>query len=403
VLVPAGKYLIGTVHLRSHVTLMLDAGAELVGSADLEQYTSYTEAEGATSGKPSRWHRAMLVGGKLTDVTIAGRGVINGNNVTDPQGEEHLRGPHGILLRECSGVTIRDVSIRDAGNYAMMLEATSHVEVRGVKITGGWDGVHFRGRADAPCRDVTISNCELYTGDDCIAGWYWQDTLIDRCVLNSSCNGIRLIGPADRLIVHACLFFGPGRFEHRTSRDKHRTNMLAGLCLQPGAWAKAEGVVDHVHVSDVVMHDVTTPLHLSAKAGHTIGQVSIDRMTATGAYRAAASIESWGDEPIGRVDLRDCTLEFTGGGTEQQAATEVRSPGVDARPLPAWGIYARHVAALNLANVRLTLEAADARPAMIFEGVERLGLEGVTYPGEGSAAPVMREVKEVRGEAKAVK
>src|SRR5205823_1337503 len=128
------------------------------------------------------------------------------------------------------------------------------------------------------------------------------------------------------LIIHDCLFFGPGRQDHRTSREHKRTNMLAGLCLQPGAWGRTEGKLDDVKISNITMHDVTTPLHLSVKAGTTAGHISIDRLTATGAYRAAASIESWADEPIERVTLRDVTMEFTGGGTPEQAKIQVRSP-----------------------------------------------------------------------------
>src|SRR5205807_9923512 len=205
----------------------------------------------------------------VENVAIVGRGVIDGNKVFDPNGEEHMRGPHAVLFGNCKNVTLRDIRIRDAANYAVMLEFTSHVSVRGVKITGGWDGVHFRGWKDSPCRDVSITDCEFYTGDDSIAGWYWQDTLIDRCLINSSCNGIRLIGPARNLIVHGCLFFGPGNNEHRTSKEKHRTNMLAGLCLQPGAWDKTQGELDDVRISDVTMHAVATPLHIALQPGNT--------------------------------------------------------------------------------------------------------------------------------------
>src|SRR5208337_4249676 len=112
-------------------------------------------------------------------------------------------------------------------------------------------------------------------------------------------------------------------------------NMLAGLCLQPGAWMPTEGLLDDVKVSDVVMHDVTTPLHLSVKPGNTAGRVWVDRLTATGVNLAAASLESWAETPIGRVCLRDVSLEFTGGGVIDPARTEVLAPGVDARPLPA--------------------------------------------------------------------
>jgi hypothetical protein len=306
-----------------------------------------------------------------------------------------MRGPHAVLFGNSKNITLRDVSIRDAANYAVMLEFTSKVEVRGVKITGGWDGVHFRGWRDNPCRDVSITDCEIYTGDDCIAGWYWEQTLIARCVLNSSCNGIRLIGPAKDLIVHDCLFFGPGRYEHRSSRERHRHNMLAGLCLQPGAWDRTEGVLDDVKISDITMRDVTTPLHFSVKQGNTVGRVTIDRLTATGVYRAAASIECWADTPIEHVTLRNVAMEFTGGGTAEQANQTVRSPGVDARPLPAWGLYARNVKTLELQDVRLGLEKEDARPPIIAERVGTLDVDGLKLPRDATP-PRLTDVRDLR-------
>ncbi|MFI5379077.1 MAG: glycoside hydrolase family 28 protein [Tepidisphaerales bacterium] len=372
---PPGKYLTGTINLASNITLQLDAGAEIIGTADLDRYQNFNPPGSTPLAGRNRWHRALVLGVGVENVAIMGPGTINGNKVFDATGEEKMRGPHAVLFGNSKGITLRDVSIKDAANYAVMLEFTSQVEVRGVKITGGWDGVHFRGWKDNPCRDVSITNCEFYTGDDCIAGWFWENTLIANCIINSSCNGIRLIGPAKGVIIDNCLFFGPGRFEHRTSRDKHRTNMLAGLCLQPGAWDKTEGPMDDVAISNITMHNVTTPLHLSLKPGNVGGRVTIDRMTATGCYLAAASIESWAATPIEHVTLRDVNLSFTGGGTAEQAKLVVKSPPVDARPLPAWGLYARNVKHLDLQNVRLTLDAADARPMAICDGVDRLTLD----------------------------
>jgi polygalacturonase len=398
VLVPAGRYLTGTVHLKSNVTLKLDDGAEIVGTPDLSQYQNFTPPGETPLASRLRWHRALILGEELENVAIVGRGTIDGNKVFDPDGEEHMRGPHAVLFGNCKNVTLRDIRIRDAANYAVMLEFTSDVEVRGVKITGGWDGVHFRGWKGNPCRNVTITDCELYTGDDAIAGWYWENALIDRCILNSSCNGIRLIGPAKNLIVHDCLFFGPGRNEHRTSRQMHRTNMLAGLCLQPGAWDRTEGTLDDVKISNVTMHDVTTPLHLSLRKGNTAGRISIDRLTATGCYRAALSIESWADNPIEHVTLRDVTMEFTGGGTAEQAKAEVRTPGVDARPLPAWGLYARHVTQLDLENVRLDVAKEDARPAFIADGIDTLSIDELRFPKDEKAM-VLKDVLQVKQRA----
>ena len=391
---PPGKYLTATVHLKSNVTLLLDEGAEIVGSPDPGQYQNFTPPERTPLASRLKWHRALILGEGVENVGIAGRGVINGNKVFDPTGEERMRGPHAVLIGNSRHVTIRDVSIVDAANYAVMLEFTSHVDVRGVKVVGGWDGIHFRGWKDNPCRDVSITDCQLFTGDDCIAGWFWEDTLIANCVINSSCNGIRLIGPAKNLVIHDCLFYGPGKAEHRSSRERHRTNMLAGLCLQPGAWDRTEGLLDGVHVSNLTMHDVTTPLHFAVKEGNTVGRVTVDGLKATGAYRAAMSVEGWATEPIGRVSLRDVDVEFTGGGTEEQAAMQVKSPGVDARPLPAWGLYARNVKRLDLENVRLAVEKDDARPAVIAEDVETLAVDQLRLPA-GAKPPVLRNVRNV--------
>lgn len=401
VLVPAGNYLSGTIHLQSNVTLKLDDGARIVGTPDLDQYQNFTPPGASPLASRLHWHRALILGEGIENVAIVGRGVIDGNKVFDPDGEEHMRGPHAVLLGDCRGVTLRDIRIRDAANYAVMLEFTSDVEIRGVKITGGWDGIHFRGWKGNPCRNVTISDCELYTGDDAIAGWYWENTVIDRCILNSSCNGIRLIGPASHLIVNDCLFFGPGRNEHRTSRQKHRTNMLAGLCLQPGAWDHTEGALDDVKISNVTMHDVTTPLHLSLREGNTAGRITIDRLTATGCYLAAASIESWADAPIDHVTLRDVSLEFTGG-AKAMISDQVRAPGVDARPLPAWGLYVRHVKELDLENVRLDAQQPDARPPLILERVGTLRLDELRVPKQQAKTIVLKDVNSVeRGWANA--
>lgn len=294
-----------------------------------------------------------------------------------------MRGPHTIVLVGCRNVVLRDVSIVDSANYAVLLQVSDQVQIRDVRISGGWDGVHFRGAPDRPCRDVSIVDCQFFTGDDAIAGRYWENTLITGCVLNSSCNAVRLIGPARHLIIQNCLIYGPGVQPHRSSK---RTATLAGLNLQPGAWDATQGELDDVLISDVTMHNVSTPFHFSLKPGNTAGTIRVNRVTATGVYLAASSVESWAGSPFANVSFRDVTIEYQGGGTLQQAAIAVKSPGVDARPLPAWGFYARNVGSLVFDNVRLRTEKEDLRPVLICDGVERLTLDQVrfTRPADGS-------------------
>ncbi len=384
---PPGRYLSGTVHLKSHVTLFFEAGARLVGTTSLDQYQQPTPPDFLPEAKWGKWHRALILGEGVEDIAIAGQGIIDGNKVFDPTGEERMRGPHTFVFVNCRNVTVRDVSFVDSANYAIFFQVSDHVEIRNVKFTGGWDGVHFRGGPGRPCRDVSIVDCQFFTGDDSIAGRYWENTLISNCIINSSCNGIRLIGPATHLIVHDCLFYGPGVHPHRTS---NRYNMLAGLNLQPGAWDATQGELDDVLISDVAMHNVSTPFHFSLKPGNTAGTIVVNRVTATGAYRAASSVESWADNAFANVVFRDVTIEYTGGGTKQQAGMIVKSPGVDARPLPAWGFYIRNVDSLQLDNVRLRYTKEDLRPALICDDVERLTLDGLQFQrSAGAEAPLV--------------
>ena len=67
----------------------------------------------------------------------------------------------------------------------------------------------------------------------------------------------------------------------------------------------------------------------------------------------------------------------------------VKSPGVDARPLPAWGLYVRNVKRLDLDGVRLGVAKADARPVMIAEDVRELNVDDFRVPVD-AVAPVLR-------------
>ncbi len=375
VLFPAGRYLSGTIHLRSGVTLHLDAGARLIGTTNLAHYAQPTPPAFMPEAKWGKWHRGLIVGENVEDVAITGTGIIDGNKVFDPTGEERMRGPHTIIFVNCRRFTLRDVTMVDAANYAVFFQASDDVEIRNVKFIGGWDGVHWRGAPERWCQNVNIIGCQFFTGDDAIAGRYWNNTVIKDCLINSSCNGIRLIGPATRLTIANNLFRGPGEKPHRTSGEKRRTNMLSGIILQPGAWDATRGPLDDVLIANNVMQHVASPVTLWTKPGNTVGKVIISGLDATGVYRSAFSAESWASEPITNVVLRGVRVEFSGGGKGWATNQTVRGPGVDARPLPAWGLYVRNVETLTLEDVRFSLAGDDLRPVLHAERVVRLNLD----------------------------
>lgn len=377
---PPGRYLSGTLHLRSRVTLWFEAGATLVGTTNLNLYQQPAVPEFMPEAKWGKWHRSLLVGENVEDVTLAGPGVINGNKVFDPTGEEKMRGPHTLVFVNCRRVTVRDLTFLDSANYAVFFQVSDDVEFRNVRFIGGWDGIHWRGAPDRWCNNVRIIGCDFQTGDDAIAGRYWHNTVISDCLINASCNGIRLIGPATRLTIANNLFRGPGEQPHRSSGERRRTNMLSGIILQPGAWDATRGLLDDVLLANNTMEQVASPVTIWTKSGNPVGRVTISGLNATGVYRSALSVESWADAPVTNVVVRNVSIEFTGGGRAWPAEQTVKGPGVDARPLPAWGVFARHVERLTLEDVRLSVATEDQRPVIFADAVRELRLDNVRYP-----------------------
>ena len=354
--VPPGRYLCTTLHLKSNVTLELVEGARLTGSTDVGAYTAPVSAKW-------NWNRALILIEGATDVAIVGPGVIDGVHAFDPTGEEKMRGPHTVVLKDATRVRIQGVRFENSANYAVLAYQTDHLTVEHCTFTGGWDGVHVRGRVGHPCKHVTISRCTFETGDDSIAGWYWDDFLITDCVINSSCNGIRVIGPVTRLIVHNTLFVGPGRHPHRTSG---RTNMLAGIIIQPGAWDLTQGPTDQVLLSNITMRDVEAPVVVYTKPGNTVGKITVDRLSAFGVYGAPCTFESWAEEPIGHVVLRDVHVEYTPhAARDVVGVTDVTEPRHGTHTVPGWAVYARRVNHLTLDRVTMNAHASEKRQPVV--------------------------------------
>jgi len=95
-----------------------------------------------------------VAGENVEDVTLAGPGVINGNKVFDPTGEEKNARPAHARVRQLPPRHGARPHFLDAANYAVFFQISDDVEFRNVRFIGGWDGIHWRG---APDRCATTS------------------------------------------------------------------------------------------------------------------------------------------------------------------------------------------------------------------------------------------------------
>ncbi|MGN6507382.1 MAG: glycosyl hydrolase family 28-related protein, partial [Tepidisphaeraceae bacterium] len=85
VVVPAGTYLSGSIHLKSNIHLLIDAGATIVGAP--QKLNAYDETEPFSGiayqdGGHCYFHNSLIWGENLTNVSITGRGTIDGGGLT---------------------------------------------------------------------------------------------------------------------------------------------------------------------------------------------------------------------------------------------------------------------------------------------------------------------------------
>lgn len=385
VVLPAGRYLSGTIRLRSNITLWLEPGATLVGTRDLSQYQSAVEGQ--------VWYDALLLGQSVSNVAVMGRGSIDGNKVRNPKGEERMRGPHAILFMDARDVTVRDISIQDAGNYNMIVRRSERLNIDGITIRGGWDGINMH-----DSRDVTIANCRIYTGDDSLAGANWENVTVSNCILNSSANTIRAGGR--NVLFNNLVMYGPGEYPAGTSQ---RHKLEAGFQIlpnrPPGAGEKRlvkPGPIDNMVVSNVTMINVGTPIFIaySSDASYSannlgVGNITFSNVTVRGAGMTPIYISAPRQNPAKSIVLNNVRVTGKGGATEAYARRHGFSPF---SILQSSGVYARNVERLELHDVRFRFDEPDTRSAIFAENVAALELDRFDAPHVGANGPPLMQL-----------
>jgi polygalacturonase len=111
---PAGKWLSGTVLLKSHVTLYLEAGCTLLGSADPKDYPENRPK--IRSFTATYTCQSLLFGENLDNIAIRGRGTIDGQGCNF-KWAEHKNRPYLIRLVGCRDVLVEDVHLRESAMW----------------------------------------------------------------------------------------------------------------------------------------------------------------------------------------------------------------------------------------------------------------------------------------------
>ena len=216
VVVPAGKFLTGAIHLKSNVELHLRANSVLLFRTDPKAYLPavFTRFEGTECYNYSPLIYAL----EQSNVAVTGKGLLDGQadasnwlawknlnrrgelvkmgegNVPVEQrrfGEGDNLRPDFIEFNRCNNVLIEGVKIRRSPMWEIHPLLCTNVTVRGVDIFS--HGANNDGCDPESCRDVLIEKCLFDTGDDCIA------------IKSGRNNDGRRVGvPSVNLIVRDC-------------------------------------------------------------------------------------------------------------------------------------------------------------------------------------------------------
>jgi polygalacturonase len=461
---PAGTYLCFSIHLKSNVALYLDHGATILAADPKETKGGYDLPEPNDEWDMyqdfghSHWQNSLMWGTGLENVSILGSGLINGKGLTrrgprprrpvqagdrpttlgggqtgvrqespvgedDPASEMNGLGNKAISLKNCRGVTIRDISILNGGHFAILATGVDNMTIDNIKIDTNRDGIDV----DA-CRNVRISNTSVNSpNDDAIVlkssyglgfARATENVTITGCFVSGYDIGSLLDATYKRNVTEAPDHDGAtGRIKFGTESNGGFKNITIsdivfdhcrGLALETVDGA----LLEDVSISNITMRDVqNSPIFLRlgsrmrGPAGIPIGQLRRINISNIVAYNAdpryASIINGLPGHDIEDVKLSNIRIFYQGGGTREQAALVPKEqeknypePSMFGT-LPAYGFFIRHARGIELNNVEVSFMKDEARPAFVLEDVKNVDFFHVkAQKAEGVATFVLRNVSD---------
>ena len=392
--VPAGDFQIGTIWLKSNITLSLDYGASLLGSQKIADY----KTEGLSNPREGG-PRCLIYAENASNIVIEGLGVIDGRGTPEffprirSRGRETSKRPRLLRMVNCDQLTFSGVTYKRPAFWGLHLIDCRNIHFNAVTVRFRNNGYNNDGLDLDGCENVLIENCDIDSGDDAIC-------------LKSSKNPCRNIVVRGSKVTSntAPLKFGTssrGGFIDVSVTNCYFYNSPMGaikLLLVDG------GRLENVNISRIVMKDVGNPIFIrlgnrgrtytkrtrqkqgadvqpeGVRVG-TLKNVHIRDLVAevTGRDKSRSGpimITGIPGHYVEDVVLENIKISYPGGGTQDDAERVVpediaRYPeqfffGV----LPSWGAYIRHARNIEFINVELKTRTKDARQKMYIEDVE---------------------------------
>jgi polygalacturonase len=357
VVVPAGLWLSGAIHLKSNVNLHLAKGATVLFSTDSKDYPRvFTRWEGVECMN----HSPLVYAFEQENIAITGQGTFDGQggkthwwpwkglkeNGWLPGTPNQIRarialfkmGEDGVPVEQrimgegsylrpnfvepyrCKNVLIEGVTFKRSPFWVMHPTLCENVTVRGVTVDTA--GPNTDGCDPESCKDVLIENCNFNNGDDCIAVKSGRNN-----------DGRRVNVPTENLIIRNCrMKNGHGGIALGSEITGGVRNVFAENCRlsSPDLWsairlknnARRGGVLENFHFRNIVVGQVAHAVlqidenyEEGAKGGYkpVVRNIHLENVVA-GDAPYGIDVQGLPGSPIEDVTLTNCVFQHVSEG-----------------------------------------------------------------------------------------
>jgi len=411
-----GNYVTGTIYLKSNVTLQLNYGATILGSTNPFDYIKE---------KKIGW-MSMIFAVNQENIGITGKGTINGrgfitaNNMisyiqhgifVDPlKNDRPYEGnrPQNIFFRECKGITITGITLRDPASWNQTYDQCKNLYVDDIYVDSKsyWnnDGIDV-----VDCDGVVIKNSYFDAADDVLCfkshspDHICQNVVVDNCVGRSSANGLKF-GTVSRggfrnfKVTNLTIFdtfrsaitfaaVDGGEIENIVIDGVRSINTGNVIYLRIGdRWSKGK----KPYMKNITISNVYAEVpYGKPDAGYNY-EGPIEDLPRN---ISPASIVGLPEYKIQNVTLKNIEIVYPGAGNPLYAKRGLTPAEMDSIPemrtaypefsqfkeLPAWGIYVRHAEGITFDNVTFTALKKDYRPSIVIDDVKGAIFKGMKF------------------------
>jgi polygalacturonase len=404
-----GRFLTGSIHLKSNVTLHLEEGAVVLGSLNPFDYDRHV------------W-TALVFAENQQNIAITGKGIIDGqgrylarNVITMIQKgliKDQFRydRPEAearavlIYFRSNQGVKLQGVTLKNSASWVQIYDQCRNVQLDGITVDSKayWnnDGIDI-----VDCDSVSVTNSFIDSDDDGIclkshdATNVCQNIYVRNCTIRSSANAIKFgtasYGGFRNIQMHQIKVYDTyrsaialeavdgGFVENVTIDSLQAINTGNAIFLRIGERVKGKkGRMENIVLSNIRVEVPAT----KPDAGYEY-EGPIEDMPRN---ISPSSIVGMPDALISNVTLRNVEIVHPGGGSPSFANVPLTAlDKVPEKPtaypdfsmfgeLPAWGFYLRHAQQIRFENVRLICQKKDYRPAVVLDDVKQAVLTPMT-------------------------